>query len=162
MGSGFSPSAAAAATGNVAFSFGVAAPLDSCSSGLMPEAKEEKLRPPPPGPPPLLLLLFLSFLLLMAAPTAEAAEGDVAEGCLLLGECVEATDAGEAAAWLAPLQFLILAGDLSRDAASVLTVRWSKRLSAVSGFLPSPCEELDLLLPPLPLDRFFFRSPGRG
>ena len=160
MGSGFSPSAAAA-TGNVAFSFGVAAPLDSCSSGLMPEAKEEKLRPPPPGPPPLLLLLFLSFLLLMAAPTAEA-EGDVAEGCLLLGECVEATDAGEAAAWLAPLQFLILAGDLSRDAASVLTVSWSKRLSAVSGFLPSPCEELDLLLPPLPLDRFFFRSPGRG
>ena len=161
MGSGFSPSATAA-TGNVAFSFGVAAPLDSCSSGLMPEAKEEKLSPPPPGPPPLLLLLFLSFLLLMAAPTAEAAEGNVAEGCLLLGECVEATDAGEAAAWLAPLQFLILAGDLSRDEASVLTVSWSKRLSAVSGFLPSPCDELDLLLPPLPLDRFFFRSPGRG
>ena len=161
MGSGFSPSAAAA-TGNVAFSFGVAAPLDSCSSGLMPDAKDEKLRPPP-GPPPLLLLLFLSFLLLMAAPTAEAAEGDVAEGCLLLGECVEAMDAGEAAAWLAPLQFLILAGDFSRDEASVLTVSWSKRLSAVSGFLPSPCEELDLLLPPpLPLDRFFFRSPGRG
>ena len=159
MGSGFSPSAAAAAA-NVALSFGGAAPLDSCSSGLMPDAKDEKLRPPP-GPPPLLLLLFLSFLLLMAAPTA-GAEGDVAEGCLLLGECVEATDAGEAAAWLAPLQFLILAGDLSRDAASVLTVSWSKRLSAVSGFLPSPCEELDLLLPPLPLDRFFFRSPGRG
>ena len=159
MGSGISPSAAAV-TCNVAFSLGVAAPLDSCSSGLMPEAKEEKLRPPP-GPPPLLLLLFLSFLLLMAAPTAEV-EGDVAEGCLLLGECVEATDAGEAAAWLAPLQFLILAGDLSRDAASVLTVSWSKRLSAVSGFLPSPREELDLLLPPLPLDRFFFRSPRRG
>ena len=87
-----------------------------------------------------------------------AAEGEAADGNLLLGECIDAAEAGEtAAAAAAPLLFLFLLGD-----ASVFTVSRSKRLSAVSGFLPSPCEELDLLLPPLPLDRFFFLSPGRG